>query len=223
MRSLPTLQHRSWIPREGAGGFAAVQPCSSPSGHSPLTTSGLLPGHFEGKPGILLHQEAPCPCQEHRWPGHASPAGWQWRLSASHCCMQLPHWVLHGQMLSRLQPSTVLSFAALCGGVGRLSPVLELSLRHWMAHKPQQRGLDGLGVPSQALPAAGWGCRRLPEVLAGAGLPAPRVSPCTPPSGLSELGQSGTLTLAEQYLPHLRLGVQPPLRSMQFSSSTPSR
>lgn len=109
---------------------------------------------------------------------------------------------------------------------GKAQSVLELSLHHWMAHKARRRSLGGLGVLSSPLWAAGWGCRK---VLRGAeGVPggvgrcwAPSPSDLLPPRRPRDcqwLGRSGTLTLAQQYLLHLRLGVQPLRTSTQFSS-----
>lgn len=75
---------------------------------------------------------------------------------------------------------------------GKAQTVLELSLRHWMAHEPQQRSLGGLGVLSEPLSAAVCGCLRVlrgegqcQEVLGSQPL---RSAPSTPPSRLSMAG-----------------------------------
>ncbi|KAL2295379.1 hypothetical protein Nmel_017791 [Mimus melanotis] len=160
MTNLPVPQHRS---------------ISDPSGHSPRTWTASLSIPRGSLGSCYSSRRPPAPARSIVGLGTPPRLGGN-ADSASHCRLQIPRWLLHGEMLPGLQPSAV----PLSGGAGRLRMCCSC-LRHWRAHEPRQRSPVGSGCRASrcrlraGTPGAAERCGACQEVLAGAGLPAPQV------------------------------------------------
>lgn len=195
--SLPLSTGCSWIPMAGAGGSAAAQPCSAPSGSSPLPAPGLLssssstPGGGLGSCRSICRSPRGPPGAARAW---AAPlAGQRRRLSASPRRLQPPRGSCRGGCSPRLQPGTAPSFPALSCGVGRLSLRRGRAFATGWHTSPGGGARVVLGWWCKPPAAPGWGCRRVLRgagrcrgPLGGAGLPAPQLR-----SLLAALGSVG--------------------------------